>query len=47
MVMNDGNYEFIEPQNADKTVYAVHPKTSKTGGTGKGFFVVPQKTLLR
>lgn len=38
MVINDGNYEFIEPQNADKTVYAVHPKTNKTEGTGKGFF---------
>lgn len=38
MIMKDGNYEFIEPQNADKTVYAVHPKTNKTAGTGKGFF---------
>ncbi|MCS3530628.1 reprolysin-like metallopeptidase [Chryseobacterium sp. JUb7] len=31
MIIKDGNYEFIEPQNADKTVYGVHPKTKQTG----------------
>ncbi|AZA52246.1 reprolysin-like metallopeptidase [Chryseobacterium sp. G0201] len=30
MIIKDGKYEFIEPQNADKTVYGVHPKTDKT-----------------
>ena len=32
MIIKDGNYEFIEPQDADKTVYGVHPKTIPTGG---------------
>ncbi|GEN73372.1 reprolysin-like metallopeptidase [Chryseobacterium lathyri] len=32
MIIKDGNYEFIEPQNADKTVYGVHPKTKPTAG---------------
>lgn len=30
MMMKDGVYEFIEPQNADKTIYGVHPKTDKS-----------------
>ena len=30
MVLRKGAYEFIEPQNTDKTVYGVHPKTNKT-----------------
>jgi len=32
MVIKDGVYEFIEPQNADKTIYGVHPKTNKAQG---------------
>ena len=32
MVFNNGNYEFIEPQNASKTLYGVTPKTINTGG---------------
>jgi trimeric autotransporter adhesin len=32
MIIKDGVYEFIEPQNADKTIYGVHPKTDKTQG---------------
>ncbi|SDQ83308.1 Por secretion system C-terminal sorting domain-containing protein [Chryseobacterium soldanellicola] len=28
MIIKDGSYEFIEPQNADKTVYGVHPRTN-------------------
>ncbi|MGO4707600.1 reprolysin-like metallopeptidase [Chryseobacterium sp. 2TAF14] len=32
VINNNGQYEFIEPQNADKTVYGIHPKTSNTGG---------------
>ncbi|WP_326985096.1 zinc-dependent metalloprotease family protein [Chryseobacterium sp. MYb264] len=31
MIMGEGGYEFIDPQNSDKTVYGVHPKTVKTG----------------
>lgn len=27
MIFSNGNYEFVEPANADKTVYGVHPKT--------------------
>ncbi len=30
MVVRNGNYEFIEPQNTAKSVYGVHPKTNKT-----------------
>ncbi len=30
MIIKDGAYEFIEPQNADKTIYGVHPKTDKS-----------------
>ncbi|MDR6159880.1 hypothetical protein QF023_003396 [Chryseobacterium sp. SLBN-27] len=32
MIVKDGVYEFIEPQNTDKTIYGVHPKTDKTKG---------------
>ncbi|MGG5210763.1 reprolysin-like metallopeptidase [Chryseobacterium sp. MIQD13] len=32
MIIKDGKYEFIEPQNSDKTVYGVHPKTKSTEG---------------
>lgn len=34
MMLKDGVYQFIDPQNADKTVYGVHPKTKNTGGKG-------------
>ena len=30
MLLKNGNYEFIEPQNKEKTVYGVQPKTNKT-----------------
>ena len=30
MIYRNGAYEFIEPQNTDKTVYGVHPKTNKS-----------------
>ncbi|MGA9213269.1 reprolysin-like metallopeptidase [Kaistella sp.] len=30
MILKNGVYEFIEPQNTDKTVYGVHPKTNKS-----------------
>ncbi len=33
MIIKNGVYEFIEPQNKEKTVYGVHPKTNKTTGT--------------
>ncbi|WBV54648.1 reprolysin-like metallopeptidase [Chryseobacterium gambrini] len=29
MVINNGQYEFIEPTKADKTIYAIHPKSKK------------------
>lgn len=29
MIIQDGGYEFIEPGNAAKTIYRVHPKTGK------------------
>lgn len=31
MIINDGKYEFIEPANADKSVYSIHGKTGKNG----------------
>lgn len=31
MIMQDGQYEFIDPQDKDKTVYGIHPKTLQTG----------------
>lgn len=34
MIMKDGKFEFIEPQNAEKTVYGVHPKTTEGGEHG-------------
>lgn len=30
MMLKNGIYEFIEPQNTSKTVYGVHPKTNKS-----------------
>ena len=32
MIIKGGEYEFIEPQNADKTLYGVHAKTRPTPG---------------
>ncbi|WP_415329024.1 reprolysin-like metallopeptidase [Chryseobacterium sp. MMS23-Vi53] len=32
MIIQAGVYQFIEPQNADKTIYGVHSKTNKTAG---------------
>lgn len=32
MITKNGVYEFIDPQNVDKTVYGVHPKTNHTAG---------------
>jgi hypothetical protein len=29
MIIQDGKYEFIDPVNADKTVYGLHPKTKR------------------
>ena len=43
MIIKDGVYEFIEPQNADKTIYGVHPKTNKTAG---GFFCSMNENAL-
>ncbi|WP_313100626.1 reprolysin-like metallopeptidase [Epilithonimonas sp.] len=32
MIIKNGIYEFVEPQNKEKSVYGVHPKTNKTSG---------------
>ncbi|MCG2792529.1 MAG: M12 family metallo-peptidase [Weeksellaceae bacterium] len=32
MIIKNGVYEFVEPQNKEKTIYGVHPKTDKTSG---------------
>lgn len=31
MISSNGKYQFIEPQNADKSVYGIHAKTINTG----------------
>ncbi len=36
MLYVDGKYEFIEPQNKEKTVYGVHPKSEKSAD-GRAF----------
>jgi hypothetical protein len=43
MIIKDGVYEFIEPQNTDKTIYGVHPKTNKTPG---GFLCSMNESVL-
>ena len=53
MIIKDGNYEFIEPQNTDKTVYGIHAKTISTGGksficsTKEGVQAVTQINKMR
>jgi hypothetical protein len=44
MIIQDGAYQFIEPQNADKTIYGVHPKTDKT--KGEGFLCSMNESIL-
>ncbi|WP_343609642.1 reprolysin-like metallopeptidase [Chryseobacterium oranimense] len=34
MIIKDGVYQFIEPQNASKTIYGVHGKTKPSGSQG-------------
>nr|WP_314495472.1 zinc-dependent metalloprotease family protein [uncultured Chryseobacterium sp.] len=34
MIEKHGVYEFIEPQNSDKTIYGIHPKTHYAQGQG-------------
>lgn len=45
MMVRNGVYEFIEPQNADKSVYGVHPKTNKTDN-GKAFVCSTEESVL-
>ncbi|WP_379968794.1 reprolysin-like metallopeptidase [Epilithonimonas sp. UC225_85] len=45
MMFRDGKYEFIEPQNKEKTVYGVFPKTNKPS-SGKAFECQTSETLL-
>ncbi|WP_419869750.1 reprolysin-like metallopeptidase [Chryseobacterium sp. CT-SW4] len=42
MIIKGGEYEFIEPQNTDKTVYGVHAKTRPT--EGKSFVCSTQES---
>ncbi len=37
MIIKNGEYEFIEPQNKERTIYGVHPKTAKIKSEN-GFF---------
>ncbi|WP_228446578.1 hypothetical protein [Chryseobacterium sp. 3008163] len=43
MIIKGGEYEFIEPANADKTVYRVHPKSQKMNSD---FYALHRKLLL-
>jgi len=45
MMFRDGQYEFIEPQNKEKTVYGVFPKTNKPT-SGKAFECNTSESLL-
>ncbi len=45
MMLRNGAYEFIEPQNAGKTVYGVHPKTNKSDAD-KAFVCSTTETKL-
>lgn len=38
MIIKNGVYEFVEPQNKERTVYGVHSKTKKTSGPN-GFWL--------
>lgn len=44
MIIKDGVYQFIEPQNASKTVYGVHGKT--IGGGSQGFLCSMDEDIL-
>jgi len=45
MMFRNGEYEFIEPQNKDKSVYGVFPKTEKRSG-GKAFECQTSEDLM-
>lgn len=45
MMFRNGQYEFIEPQNSDRTVYGVFPKSEKRSG-GKAFECNATESLL-
>ena len=45
MISRNGSYEFIEPQNTDKSVYGVHPKTNKSAAD-KAFICNTKETAL-
>lgn len=52
MVINNGNYEFIDAQNNDKTVYGVYLKSSKDGkafvcSTSEGTAAISQMNNLQ
>lgn len=52
MIYSNGNYEFIEPQNKEKSVYGVFPKSKKTEGStfecaGEDFATKQQLDNLR
>lgn len=46
MIIKNGVYEFIEPQNKEKTVYGVHPKTNKTSGEKGSWLCESTEPLL-
>ena len=45
MMLRNGVYEFIEPQNTEKSVYGVHPKSDKEQGD-KAFMCSTKETAL-
>ena len=46
MIIKNGVYEFVEPQNKEKTVYGVHPKTDKTSGENGPWLCNSTETVL-
>ena len=46
MIIKNGVYEFVEPQNKEKTVYGVHPKTNKTSGANGSWLCTSTEPAL-
>lgn len=46
MIIKNGVYEFVEPQNKEKSVYGVHPKTNKTSGANGSWLCESTEPVL-
>lgn len=46
MIIKNGVYEFVEPQNKEKSVYGVHPKTNKNIGANRSWLCNSTEPLV-